>query len=186
MKPATSDDTPTSRSRWAIIAPGLAAAVALGAALAIDQLVKAWALQSLTGGRTIELLPLVSLRLTFNPGAAFGLGAGAGPLFAIVPVIIAAALSALLIAQIIRKAPIPNIVALSVAVGGATGNLYDRITRATQDPLDGTVIDMIAIDWFAILNIADVFITCGIAAWALLTVYTGAGRHGRNGTRSAG
>lgn len=161
-------DTAVDARRPHALAASTAAALSIGAALAIDQLTKAWALQSLADGTIVELLPTLTLRLVFNPGAAFGFGADAGPLFAIALLGVAAALVVLLIVQVVRRAPVGQIVALSFATGGALGNLYDRIARATRGVLDGTVVDMIAIDWFAVFNVADIFITCGLAAWALL------------------
>lgn len=64
----------------------------------------------------------------------------------------------------------PGTIFLAIATGGAIGNIWDRIGRATEGPLTGEVVDFIAVDWFAIFNVADIFTTCGIAAWALTTL----------------
>ena len=61
---------------------------------------------------------------------------------------------------------------LALAAGGGAGNIWDRISRATGTPLSGEVVDFIAVDWFAIFNVADIFTTCGIAGWALIQVFS--------------
>ena len=71
---------------------------------------------------------------------------------------------------VFRTSPIPDTIFLAIATGGAIGNIWDRISRATDGPLTGEVVDFIAVDWFAIFNVADIFTTCGIAAWALTTL----------------
>jgi signal peptidase II len=60
-----------SRRRAIVLA---SAAVAVALAVGIDQLTKWWALQVFRDGRVVDLLPSVTLRLVFNPGAAFGMG----------------------------------------------------------------------------------------------------------------
>ncbi len=57
---------------------------------------------------------------------------------------------------------------LAAAAGGAIGNLWDRTTRAETGPLSGEVVDFIAVDWFAIFNVADIFTTLGLLGWAAL------------------
>ncbi|MBN9629878.1 MAG: signal peptidase II [Actinobacteria bacterium] len=147
-----------------------AAAVLVAAAFAVDQLTKAWALYYLGSDREIELGLGATLRLVFNPGIAFGLGGDLGP-----PLVIGimALTLGLLVWIALRAARSRDMLAtafLAVAAGGAVGNLWDRVTRAEGGPLTGEVVDFIAIDWFAIFNVADVFTTLGIAGWAALVV----------------
>lgn len=54
---------------------------------------KHWAVVDLSGGRVIEVAPTFSLRLVFNPGVAFGLGSGLGPIVAVVLMIVLTALA---------------------------------------------------------------------------------------------
>lgn len=138
-----------------------------GAALAIDQLTKAWALSGLGPSRTIELAPGATLQLVFNPGVAFSLGSEMGPPLALGIIALALCLATWAVVRAVRGADMLATGLMSVAVGGAGGNLWDRITRADSGPLTGEVVDFINIDWFAIFNVADIFATLGIAGFAL-------------------
>jgi signal peptidase II len=161
---------PVPRSRLSVAAlTGLTATTAV-AATVIDQLSKAWALVEFSDGHTVELLPTVVLRLVFNPGVAFGLGAELGAPLVVALFIVVTALIAWITIRVRRKEPALGTLALAAAVGGAIGNLIDRIFRAENGPLSGHVVDFIAVDWFAIFNVADIFTTCGIALWAVTSV----------------
>jgi signal peptidase II len=140
----------------------------IAAAFTIDQLTKTWALTGLSDGRTIELALGARFVLVFNPGMAFGLGASFGPPLVIVLLVVAAALTAWVLLRAIQRKKMLGTAFLALAAGGALGNIWDRLTRATNGPLTGEVVDFIAVDWFAIFNVADIFTTCGIAGWALL------------------
>jgi signal peptidase II len=145
----------------------LAAVLAIAAAFAIDQLTKAWALTALGGNTVIELGLGVRLELVFNPGVAFGLGGNLGPPLVIGLIVVSAALATWVLVRAARGDNTLGTTFLALAAGGAVGNVWDRISRATHGPLTGEVVDFIAVDWFAIFNVADIFTTCGIAAWAL-------------------
>ena len=69
---------------------------------------------------------------------------------------------------------------LTIAAGGATGNLWDRISRAENGPLTGHVVDFIYTPWMmpAIYNVADMFITAAavMVIWlSMITQVTPAG-----------
>ena len=78
-----------------------------------------------------------------------------------------AALMGWICVRLARGDRVAGTVFLAVAAGGAAGNLWDRISRADDGPLTGHVVDFIAVDWFAVFNVADIFTTSGIALWAL-------------------
>jgi signal peptidase II len=137
------------------------------AALTIDQLTKAWALSGLGPSRTIELAPGATLQLVFNPGVAFSLGSEMGPPLALGIIALTLCLATWAVVRAVRGADMLATGLMSVAVGGAAGNLWDRITRAESGPLTGEVVDFINIDWFAIFNVADIFATLGIAGFAI-------------------
>lgn len=147
------------------------AVVIIAAAFATDQLTKAWAISSLSGTRGIDLAFGASLRLAFNPGVAFGIGADAGAPLVVVIIILTAALLAWVLVGTIRGRDMASTAFLAVTAGGAVGNVWDRITRAGDVPLTGRVVDFIAVDWFAVFNVADIFTTLGIAGWALLLLF---------------
>ncbi|MEU6704485.1 signal peptidase II [Streptomyces wuyuanensis] len=91
-----------------------------------------------------------------NPGAAFGFGEA----FTIIFTIIAAAVI-VVIARLARKLySLPWAIALGMLLGGALGNLTDRIFRA-PGVFEGAVVDFIAPKHFAVFNLADSAIVCG-------------------------
>jgi lipoprotein signal peptidase len=60
-------------------------------------------------------------------------------------------------------------IALGLVLGGAAGNLSDRVFRA-PGPLRGAVVDFVAIGWGPIFNAADVCVVIGVTilTWRLL------------------
>lgn len=164
----TSDSAAPHSPRRAVVA--LIAALVFAAGFTLDQLTKAWALTALADGTVIPLFPTVSFRLAFNPGVAFGMGAEAGPVLAIVLLAVVAALLVWIVWKIRRGDAVLEVLLLAAVAAGACGNMFDRITRAETVPLSGTVIDFIAVDWFAIFNVADILTVCGMIAWALVVV----------------
>jgi signal peptidase II len=126
-----------------------------------DLITKRWALSALDGGMPEELLGgLVPLTLAFNKGAAFGIRIGDDSRWFFVPVTLVALT---LLAMLYRQAAdrdVLRLVAISLVVSGAIGNLWDRVRW------DRGVVDFIGpIDlgrWdFPIFNVADSAITCG-------------------------
>ncbi|QHC68766.1 MULTISPECIES: signal peptidase II [unclassified Rathayibacter] len=158
--------TPTTTA-----APGVGRIVLVAAALvgafAIDRATKIWALDSLSDGSVIPFAPGFSLELHFNPGVAFGIGADVGAPLVIGLMLIISALCVWIALRLIRRSSLPGTVFLAVVAGGALGNLWDRISRAQNGPLTGEVIDFLAVEWFSIFNVADIFTTCGFIAWAM-------------------
>ncbi|MER5784008.1 signal peptidase II [Streptomyces mobaraensis] len=91
-----------------------------------------------------------------NRGAAFSLG----ETMTIVFTIIASAVI-LVIARIARKLySLPWAIALGLLLGGALGNLTDRLFRSPGG-FEGGVVDFIAPAHFAVFNLADSAIVCG-------------------------
>ena len=91
-----------------------------------------------------------------NAGAAFGIGEA----FTVIFTVIAAAVI-VVIARLARKLySLPWAIALGLLLGGALGNLTDRIFRA-PGVFEGAVVDFIAPKHFAVFNLADSAIVCG-------------------------
>ncbi len=147
---------------------GVVAIVA--AAFTLDQLSKTWALSYLAEGHIVELALGARLELVFNPGVAFGLGGTLGAPLVVGLIAVTAALVTWVILRAGWGSSVAGTAFLAVAAGGAIGNIWDRVIRANDGPLTGKVVDFIAIDWFAIFNVADIFTTCGIAGWALMLI----------------
>jgi lipoprotein signal peptidase len=110
-----------------------------------------------------SLLQLDYLR---NPGAAFSLGADG---YTVVFTLIAAAVIVAILRMARTLASRPWAVALGLLLGGALGNLTDRIARSPA-PLRGWVVDWIQLPHWPVFNLADSAICCGGALMVLLTV----------------
>jgi signal peptidase II len=126
----------------------------------LDQLTKLAALKYLVRHAEVALLPFLNLTLVFNPGAAFGFLGGAGGWQKWFFVAIALVATVVILAMLRRAGPKDGqlAVALTLILGGALGNLIDRL-------LYGYVIDFIDFyigtwHWPA-FNVADAAITVG-------------------------
>lgn len=140
-----------------------AAVLALAAALVmvLDQLSKWWALEALDGGRRIPVAWTLELGLSFNTGAAFGIGRG------ITPILVAAGVVLLIVLIGMSRTivGVPGTVALGMVLGGSIGNLTDRLVRDHG----GAVIDFIDFGWWPVFNVADIGISVGAV---LLVVFS--------------
>jgi signal peptidase II len=128
----------------------------------LDQLTKWWALQALDG-RTVDLVWTLRLRLVFNQGAAFGLGSRYAPLIALAAL---AVVGFLLRGEGLVGSRL-SAAATGLVVGGAVGNLLDRVFRADDGILSGAVVDFVDLQWWPVFNVADVAITCGAVLLAV-------------------
>ncbi|WNE96024.1 signal peptidase II [Streptomyces luomodiensis] len=91
-----------------------------------------------------------------NRGAAFGFGEAMTIVFTVIAVGVI-----VVIARLARKLySVPWAIALGLLLGGAFGNLTDRVFRAPGD-FQGAVVDFIAPAHFAVFNLADSAIVCG-------------------------
>jgi signal peptidase II len=136
--------------------PGRRLGLVTGAAavvVLIDQLSKEWALSALREG-PINLVWTLRLRLTFNSGAAFGLARGLAPLLVVVGLILVVGL--LGVGRSLAASAASS-VALGLVLGGAVGNLSDRLLRQQG----GAVIDFIDLQWWPVFNLADAAICIG-------------------------
>jgi signal peptidase II len=161
-------DTVSAWGRRALIL-GAAAAV-----VAVDQLTKTWALHHTVD--PIHIIGTLRLALTFNPGAAFGLGRGITPVLVLGAIVLVVVLLGLG-RTASRTASVPAAVAMGVLLGGACGNLVDRLVRHNN----GAVIDFIDLRWWPVFNVADASITVG----AILLVLFGFTRHADSDGRPA-
>ena len=130
--------------------------------MAVDQLAKAWALRALDD-RVIELVGSLRLRLVFNTGSAFSIGAGVGPLLAVVGVVVVLVL--LRAGSQVQGGAARA--ALGLVLGGAVGNLVDRALRDGDGFLGGAVVDFVDLQWWPVFNVADVAICVGVGLLAL-------------------
>jgi len=126
----------------------------------LDFATKQMALSYLEYGQSVYVLPVFDLTLLYNPGAAFSFLAGAGGWQRWFFTIIAIGVSLALCVWLMKLKPHEKWLsaALCLVIGGALGNLYDRLVY-------GHVIDFIHVHWdknyFPAFNIADSAITLG-------------------------
>lgn len=147
--------------------------VTAAAVVVADQITKQWAATSLD--RTVELIGgFLALELTRNTGSAFGLFRGAGVFLALAAVVaVAIVLVALNSARLRAEA-----VALGAIMGGAVGNLIDRIVRG-DGFLDGAVVDFVRLWWIPNFNVADASLFLGVTTLLILSVRDGNRRSAR-------
>jgi signal peptidase II len=129
---------------------------------ALDRVTKLWAEAALAGRPPIEVVPgVLSLNYTTNSGGAFGLGRSAPWLFAGATVLV----SAVIVVVSFRLNRRPLAVALGLILGGALGNLTDRILNGPG--LTGHVTDFIDFQVWPVFNLADGAIVTGAVLLAL-------------------
>jgi signal peptidase II len=134
----------------------LLAAVVAACVVTCDQLTKTWAEDRLARG-AIHVIWKLDLSLAFNSGSAFSLAQGWAPILAGMAV-----LAVVVLLAVVRHVGSSTMAcALGLVVGGAAGNLCDRIFRSHH----GSVIDFIAFHFWPTFNLADTAIVVG-AAWA--------------------
>jgi len=124
--------------------------------VALDQLTKWWAVRALDDG-DIDLFWTLRLRLVRNSGAAFSLAGGRGGLVALLAIAVVVALIAFGRAIDSRV----GAVALGLVLGGAAGNLLDRLLREGNGFLGGAVIDFVDLQWWPVFNVADAAVSIG-------------------------
>jgi signal peptidase II len=132
------------------------------AVIALDQGIKLWIVAHLALYGTVRLLPVLDITLTYNRGAAFSFLAGASGwqkwLFAGLAVVVAAGIVHWL-GRLNGRAQRLLCLSLTLIMGGALGNLIDRLRI-------GHVVDFIIAHWHGVyfpwaFNIADSAITVG-------------------------
>lgn len=136
----------------------------------LDQLSKHLATAFLEFARPVEILPVFDLTLLHNTGAAFSFLAGAGGwqrwLFALLATVVSVVLVVWL--KRLKANETWLAIALALVLGGALGNLYDRVVL-------GYVVDFISIHYqrhyFPAFNVADSAITIGAAMLIIDTVW---------------
>ncbi len=137
--------------------------------LVADQVTKLLARLLLPHDRSLQILgDLVRLTYVENPGIAFGIRVGHGPVFTALIAVASIAVLVLLLQN--RTASKTEQVALAITLGGALGNLTDRI-------LFGRVVDFVDVDFpdfvmsrWPVFNVADAAVTVGILVLIVLII----------------
>jgi signal peptidase II len=145
--------------------------------VAADQLIKYLVVRHLAGRPPVRLIgDFLQFRYATNSGGAFSLLTGAPVFFALMAIVV---IGGILYASG-RARGLPIAVSLGLLLGGAVGNLLDRLLRGDQ-PLRGEVVDFIKVGPWPVFNLADACIVVGGILLALLL-----GRPVRSGEAEGG
>lgn len=129
--------------------------ITIAIVILLDQAAKALLVEFMEPSQSVRVIPGV-LKFTYveNPGAAFGLFAGSKQL--IFWVALAIVVATLIWFFYTRKSEsVITFIGLGCIIGGACGNLIDRILR-------GKVVDFIDLSWWPVFNTADLAIVVGV------------------------
>jgi signal peptidase II len=134
-------------------------AVVAALALAADQITKSVALTELRNG-PVHVIGPFSFVITYNTGVAFSLGVGLTLPIVLIALVVVGGLVAFA-----RHVPsLPAAVAIGLVLGGALGNLSDRLFRGHG----GAVVDFVHSTFWPTFNVADSCIVCGGILFALV------------------
>ncbi|HET7309332.1 MAG TPA: signal peptidase II [Actinomycetota bacterium] len=157
--------------------------VAAGALL-LDRVSKAWVEDALAGRPPIRVIPgVLSLNYTTNSGGAFGFGESAPWLFAGATIVV----SAVIVVVSARPMRMSTAIALGLILGGALGNLADRVVNGRG--FSGRVTDFIDLQIWPVFNLADTAIVVGAVLLAVASFAGGVERTdapGASGTAATG
>ena len=175
--PATpAGPTPARRRRLFLLLAGIAVVTYL-----LDQLTKWAAVRALTDAEPSNLLgSFLRLELIRNPGAAFSIGTGNTWVLTIIAVVVL-----VVVIRVSRRLGSSGWAwALGLLLGGALGNLTDRIVREPGLG-QGHVVDFLNYNGWFIGNVADIAIVSAAVLIGLLAL-TGRGVDGTRETRESG
>ena len=151
-----------TRSTRVLATYGTAAAV-----LVLDQLIKHLVVSNLAGRPPLDVIgSLVQLRYTTNSGGAFSLLTGAPLFFGVTAIVIIGGI----VYAWRRTQPLSMLVVLGLILGGALGNLTDRLFRGNEGLLRGEVVDFVKVGIWPVFNLAD---SCIVVGGLLLAILLG-------------
>ncbi|MCT9930642.1 signal peptidase II [Planotetraspora sp. A-T 1434] len=169
-------DTRPDRARRVALLVAVAAV-----AYALDVVSKFLVVKFLEHKEPVTVIPgVLVLNVIRNPGAAFSIGTGMTIIFTVIAVGVVVAI--LRTARQLRS--LPWAITLGLLLGGALGNLTDRIFRSPA-PLQGHVVDFLQafpVTGFPVFNLADSAIVCG----GVLAVFLAWRGYQIDGTRQTG
>jgi signal peptidase II len=157
---ATAVDSPAGRRLRTLLAVALLIYVS-------DLVTKVVAVHFIDPTAPISLIgDTVTLTLVRNPGAAFSMATGMTWLLTLVA--IGVVIGVIKIGRTLRSKWWA--LGLGLVLGGALGNLTDRLFRS-PGPLQGHVVDFVSVGWWPVFNVADSAIVCGAILLVALTVF---------------
>lgn len=145
------------RRQGQLIRRYLTAAAIAAAVVIADLLTKRYAALHFDGS-PVEIIPgFFGFTFTENPGAAFSLFQNAGAIMGVAAIVV----TGIVLWTLRTDRPSLEVIALGLVIGGAFGNLADRIFRG-DGFLDGSVIDWINLWFIPTFNIADASVTAAV------------------------
>ncbi|MGH2443432.1 MAG: signal peptidase II [Chloroflexota bacterium] len=123
-----------------------------GLAIILDQVTKALVAAHLKGHPLKLLGGGLYVVYARNTGAAFSIFRSGGAVFVVIAVVVSAGI--IVYFRRVTESPLPVRIALGLILGGALGNLIDRVRL-------GFVVDFIDLRWWPVFNIADSCIVIG-------------------------
>lgn len=129
--------------------------------LVLDVLTKSWAVSALSDGRDIHIIWTLHFALTHNEGMAFSTGTNVGPFIGMLAIVVIA----ILLLTMRKQGNVVSVIATGCIIGGALGNVVDRVFRGSGF-MGGAVVDFIDLRWWPVFNVADIGIVCGALAVA--------------------
>ncbi|MFB7879023.1 MULTISPECIES: signal peptidase II [unclassified Nocardia] len=133
----------------------------------LDLLTKCLAVAFIDPGESVPIIgDFARLTLVRNPGAAFSMATGMTWLLTLIAA--AVVIGVIRIGSTLRS--LWWAIGLGMVLGGALGNLVDRLFRY-PGPLQGHVVDFVAVGWWPVFNVADSAIVCGAILLVALTVF---------------
>ena len=134
--------------------------------LLLDQATKALVVATMPGRPPVEVVgQWLQITYALNPGAAFSVGTGLTVVFTAIAIVVV-----LVILRVGRRLrSVGWAIALGGILGGALGNLVDRLSRPPA-PMRGHVVDWIQVPHYPVFNLADSAIVCSAVLMVVLSL----------------
>ncbi|MEX2161626.1 MAG: signal peptidase II [Anaerolineales bacterium] len=172
MKPTPQKKTKAEKKKlfWQAVLAYLSLIAIAGSIILLDQMTKDWVRNNLAYGESIvpfpELAPYARILHWRNTGAAFGIFQEGGGIFTILAIVVA--IMIIFYFPRIQRGDWALRLAMGLQLGGALGNLIDRVQHNYM------VTDFISVGSFPVFNLADTAITLGVIV-LLLDIWLGGG-----------
>ena len=137
----------------------------------LDQMTKHWAVNALSDGESRHVVWTLHWNLAFNSGMAFSRAQGIGPYIGALALVVVIGM----VISLRRSKGLGSSVAVGLVVGGAIGNIVDRLFRG-DGWLHGSVVDFIDVEFWPIFNVADMGVSIGGVLILLAALFDGSTR----------
>ena len=146
-------------------------ALLVAVVVAADQITKQLTVSRIAKGERVSLFLGIDLVHTVNTGIAFSRGVGRGGL--IIPILLVIGVVSFLASRELRgsqQVAVTTIVGYALILGGAFGNVLDRLARSPGWGR-GAVIDMVDVGWWPVFNLADSALCVGVAVMLVSSLF---------------